>query len=235
MKKPDPESPAPNQQNLTRCQFSFADGRHCRMPRWSRHRTLCLSHAREEQRLLALDRVGRELATPSGEFKTVSDVNHVLGKVFALFAKNRLARRDAVAFAYMGQLLLRSIPGVRREMHEHLGSQAWAATLEQALCPPARKNKRRRKNKKNREAREKALPQTQPENPAGENEKENENENEFDGMAALREVFSDQEISEAVSAASRETSSVESPAEINRRNHTPQPYRVDAFGVPHFS
>jgi len=235
MNQPIPESAAPTQETVTRCQFSFADGRQCGMPRWSRHRTLCLSHAREEQRLLALDRVGRELASLSGEFKTVSDVNHVLGKVFALYAKNRLARRDAVAFAYMGQLLLQSIPGVKHEMREHLGSEAWAATVQQALCPP-RKSKRRRKNNKSpQKSRIKTAQPTPPENPPGENETENQNENEFDGMAALRAVFSDKEISEAVSAAPPESSPVESPAETNRPNHTPQPYRVDAFGVPHFS
>src|SRR5580704_15586821 len=99
--------------NNHRCQFSFADGRSCRMLRWRKHRLYCLPHAREEERLLAVDQVGCELASLSGELNTVSDINHVLGKVFTLLAHNRIARRDAVAYAYVGQLLLQTIPRVK--------------------------------------------------------------------------------------------------------------------------
>ena len=172
MKSPKFKPAACTQQEGARCQFSFSDGRQCTMSRWSKHRAFCLPHAREEQRLLALDQVAVELTSLSGEFKTVSDVNHVLGKVFTLFATNRLARRDAVAFAYMGQLLLQSIPGVRREIREHLGADAWDATVEDALAPPE--------------------PQQGEQATA-----ETETENEFDGMAALRQVFSEQELTEA--------------------------------------
>ena len=136
----EPDAPArePSRRKevTTRCQFSFADGRRCAMLRWPKHALYCLPHAREEQQLLALDQLGRELASLSGEFKTANDVNHVLGKVLALFARNRLARRDAVAFAYMGQLLLQSLPGVKREIKEALGQSAWQATVTEALCAP---------------------------------------------------------------------------------------------------
>ena len=36
--------------------------------------------------------IARELGSLSGEFKTASDVNHVLGKLFALLAAGRLPR-----------------------------------------------------------------------------------------------------------------------------------------------
>jgi hypothetical protein len=122
--------------NNHRCQFSFADGRSCRMLRWRKHRLYCLPHAREEERLLAVDQVGCELASLSGEFNTVSDINHVLGKVFALLAHNRIARRDAIAYAYVGQLLLQTIPRVKSEVCEVLGRDAWKEKLQAALCPP---------------------------------------------------------------------------------------------------
>jgi hypothetical protein len=115
------------------CQFPFADGRACRMPRWNKHRTLCVYHARGEQQLLAADQAARQLVSLSGEFKTASDINHVLGKLFSLVAKNRIPHRDAVALAYIAQLLLQSLPDVRAEIKHVLGYRAWDATVQDAL------------------------------------------------------------------------------------------------------
>src|SRR5580658_8183221 len=87
-----------------RCQFSFADGRRCRSPRWEAHPTLCVSHAQPEAKpaptrgraVLAAraDRVdiADELAPPSGQFNTATDVNHALGNLFSLLAQNRIPR-----------------------------------------------------------------------------------------------------------------------------------------------
>jgi hypothetical protein len=127
-----PASRKSSRDNL--CQFPFSDGRTCRMPRWTKHRTLCVFHARAEQQLLAVEQVGRQLVSLSGEFKTASDINHALGKLFSLVARNRIARRDAVALAYIGQLLLQSLPQVRTEIKTALGYRAWDATVQDALC-----------------------------------------------------------------------------------------------------
>jgi hypothetical protein len=62
------------------CQFPFADGQ-CRMFRHNSHPSLCLVHAREEQQLLALEEIGEELQSISSEFRTTTDINHVLGKL----------------------------------------------------------------------------------------------------------------------------------------------------------
>jgi len=117
----------------TLCQFPFSDGRTCRMPRWTKHRTLCVFHARSEQQLLAVDQAARRLVSLSGDFRTASDINHVLGQLFSLVAQNRIPRRDAVALAYIAQLLLQSLPEVRAEIKNTLGYRAWDATVHQAL------------------------------------------------------------------------------------------------------
>ena len=77
----------------------------------------------------AADEIGEELASLSGEFKTASDVNHVLGKLFTLLAQNRISRRDAVSLAYIAQLMLHSLPSVRREIKDGLGHASWQETL----------------------------------------------------------------------------------------------------------
>lgn len=119
------------------CRFAFRDGRTCRLPRWNKHRTLCIYHARSEQPLLAADQAARQLVSLSGEFKTASDINHVLGELFSLVAQNRIPRRNAVALAYIGQLLLQSLPSVRSEISNALGYRAWDATVYDALTDGA--------------------------------------------------------------------------------------------------
>ena len=124
--------PAPTQQ----CQFAFADGRRCRMPRSETHRSLCISHARQEQQLLSVDCVGRELVSLSGDFKTSSDINHVLGKLFSLLANNRIPPRNAAALAYIAQLLLQTLPAVEIEIKNGAGDDEWEATVRAALGDP---------------------------------------------------------------------------------------------------
>jgi len=139
-----PDSPAPSEStglatpspaSLTDlCCFSFRDGRTCRLPRWKKHRTLCIYHARSEQQLLGADQAASQLISLSGDFRTASDINHVLGKLFTLVAKNRIPRRNAVALAYIGQLLLQTLPQVRAEIRNTLGYRAWDATVHDALA-----------------------------------------------------------------------------------------------------
>jgi hypothetical protein len=140
--RPHPSSPSSRPKSTkppdpTRCQFLSSVGRQCRMPRSSRHRTLCANHAKREEdrhaQSLAAKQVARELASLSGDFKTASDVNHVLGKVLSLLAQGRIPRRDAIAFAYISQLLLQSLPKVQKEIKEALGFDAWQETLASAL------------------------------------------------------------------------------------------------------
>jgi hypothetical protein len=114
---------APQESSL--CQFPFADGRQCRMFRHESHPTLCIVHAREEQQLLELDRIGAELASLSGEFTTATDINHVVGKLFKLVAANRIPRRNAELLAYLAQLLLFSQKDVKHEQTIATGYFGW--------------------------------------------------------------------------------------------------------------
>ncbi len=98
-----------------RCFHSTSDGRQCRMPRWEAHAYLCLFHARQEQQVIDLDRVSTEFRSLPGEYKTAGGLNHALGKLLALVANNRVPPRSAATLAYIGHLLLRTLPGVRQE------------------------------------------------------------------------------------------------------------------------
>jgi hypothetical protein len=118
---------APDESSL--CQFPFADGRTCRMFRHNSHPSLCIFHARQEQQLLELDRIGDELASLSGEFQTVSDINHVIGKLFKLVATGRIPARTAETLAYLSQLLLYSQHSVRQEIISAQNYPGWKKIL----------------------------------------------------------------------------------------------------------
>jgi hypothetical protein len=98
------------------CKRQFSDGRRCRMLRMEGHPSLCPFHVREEKQLLEADKLGEELASLSGKLNTGTDINHVLAKVFKALADGRISARTAAAFAYLGQLLLQTMPYVRNEI-----------------------------------------------------------------------------------------------------------------------
>jgi len=103
--------------NSNKCLRQFSDGRSCRMLRKNGHPTLCVFHAREEQQLLESDKLAAEFASLSGKLNTVTDINHVLGKVFTALAEKRISQQAAATFGYLGQLLLQTIPGVKSELN----------------------------------------------------------------------------------------------------------------------
>ena len=123
---------------VNRCGHSFGDGRRCRNPRWDAHPALCLCHARRERLILDAERVAAELTTISGEFKTSTDVNHALGKLFSLLAADRVPSRKAAVLAYLGQLLLHSLHGVRHEVNEVRGYDAWRQIVRRSFPIPTK-------------------------------------------------------------------------------------------------
>ena len=122
------------------CQFPFADGRQCRMLRHASHPSLCLFHAREEQQLLELEHIGHELASLSGEFKTVADIHHVVSKLFKLVAANRIPVRNARLLAYLAQLLFHGQADVKQETIRAQNHRAWEEVLRTVYPPVPRAN-----------------------------------------------------------------------------------------------
>ncbi len=119
------------------CQFHFSDGRLCRMLRWEHHPQYCLVHARQEQQLLEADRIGSELSSLSGDFKTATDINHALGRLWTAVTHNRIPPRNAAVLAYIGQLLLQTLPAVKHEINRaHNNFQAWESLLRRVFPPP---------------------------------------------------------------------------------------------------
>jgi hypothetical protein len=133
--EPEATASAPaTQSDPLRCLFSFSDGRQCRMPKDERHPDFCLYHANKEEELHGLlhhkePSAAAEIVPPCGEFTTATEVNRSLCHVFRLLAEGRISRRDAVAFGYLGQLMLQSVPSVRAEYVAAFGYRAWQENL----------------------------------------------------------------------------------------------------------
>jgi hypothetical protein len=136
---PAPEPP--------RCRFLSSDKRQCRMLRADHHPDFCLYHAARQEEIFALlpERefdLAPELVALAADLTTATGVNRALGQVFRLLAKHHITRKDAVAFGYIAQLLLQTVPGVRSEAISAFGHQAWASHLQSSLTsqpdpPPA--------------------------------------------------------------------------------------------------
>jgi len=134
VKDPSKKSSARKTSDPNRCAFETSDGRRCRLPRSASHASLCVFHSREEQQLLESRKIGTELAaTISGDFLTATDINYVLGKVFIAVAQNRIPVRTAHTLAYLGQLMLFSLPAVKKEFDFRYKFEQWNNMLDKAV------------------------------------------------------------------------------------------------------
>jgi hypothetical protein len=125
----------------TRCQFHFSDGRSCRMLCSPAHSSFCAFHARQERQLLESQRLGGEISTSlHGDFLTATDINHVMGKLFIAAAQDRVPLRKATALAFLGQVLLSSLPHVKQEFPFSYKFDHWNNVLDNAAplsSPPS--------------------------------------------------------------------------------------------------
>jgi hypothetical protein len=98
------------------CTHINAKGRRCRMLIAPDHDSLCAMHVR-----LALtaqpdpEVLAEEILDSTGNLQTAAEVNTLLGNVVQQFVRKRIDRRDAIALAYMSQLLLNSLPALDRQ------------------------------------------------------------------------------------------------------------------------
>jgi len=115
------------------CQFAFSDNRNCRMLRHKNHASLCLFHSHAEQQLVESHRLGAEIATSfTGDFLTAADINHVMSKVFTALAQNRIPQRTAATLAYLGQVMLLTLPMAKKETTFVYSYETWKDMIENA-------------------------------------------------------------------------------------------------------
>ena len=97
------------------CQYRTASGRRCRMAVSDPHSGLCHKHAAERQQNLDQADLAAALIGDIEEFRSASDINHSLGELYKLQARNMIAPRRAAVMAYTANLLLRTLPAIYAE------------------------------------------------------------------------------------------------------------------------
>src|SRR5947208_14739896 len=97
------------------CQYRTASGRRCRMAVSDPHTGLCRKHAAERQQNLDQADLAAALIGDIEEFRSASDINHSLGELYKLQARNMIAPRRAAVMAYTANLLLRTLPAIYAE------------------------------------------------------------------------------------------------------------------------
>jgi hypothetical protein len=102
---------------LSPCQHINGKGHRCHMFTSDPNSTLCAHHTRKQikARRLQNEATANELLGDIQDFSTADSVNVFLGNLVKQLAHKRIARRDAVALAYISQLLLNSLSALSRE------------------------------------------------------------------------------------------------------------------------
>ena len=115
------------------CQFPFADGRSCRLPKSPTHEYLCLFHADRERRLLdqqALDAGDiSDLFGPTGELRSSTEINAYLTRLAKYAVAGRISPDILPNLVYTGALLIQTLPRVEGETNLAVGSDARIAEL----------------------------------------------------------------------------------------------------------
>jgi hypothetical protein len=133
-----------------RCQYTRTNGKRCRTPRMNGHASLCPHHARQHERQSALSpptfdfqpltsgpQIALDLLGPIHDFRTGVSINHVLGRLLVLLATDRIPARNAVALAYICQLLLQSLPQVKRDLFPFKDRPETEKALKRILASPS--------------------------------------------------------------------------------------------------
>ena len=123
------------------CQHISPKGQRCHMLIDEHHRpangaarpTLCAYHAaRSQASVPAVDPevLAAELLGGIDDFSTAGSVNLFLGNLVKQLARKRIARRDAVALAYISQLLLNTLPALDRQLEAEKEAEEEARETE---------------------------------------------------------------------------------------------------------
>jgi hypothetical protein len=100
---------------LPHCQQRTPSGRRCRMAVSDVDSGLCSKHAAEHQRDLDQADLAAVLIGDIQEFRSAADINHSLGELYKLQARNKITPRRAAVMAYTANLLLRTLPAIAGE------------------------------------------------------------------------------------------------------------------------
>src|SRR5258708_9728082 len=108
-------STIPTPSVLPHCRQRTPSGRRCRMAVSDPDSGLCAKHAALLQKDLDQADLAASLIGDIQEFRSAADINHSLGELYKLQARNKITPRRAAVMAYTANLLLRTLPAIALE------------------------------------------------------------------------------------------------------------------------
>jgi hypothetical protein len=112
------------------CQHRSASGRRfCRLPISDHDSGLCSKHAADHQKELDQADLAAVLIGDIQEFRDAVTINHSLGELYKLLAKNKITPRRGAVMAYTANLLLRTLPAIEHETNPQNQEQRWIMDL----------------------------------------------------------------------------------------------------------
>jgi len=108
-----------SEDSASSCAFTYSDGRHCRMLRFTNTSNYCIHHARKLRHLNDVEDTASDLVEPiRGSFVSATALTRSLTRLFADVAEGRINAKDAVALARVANTLLKTIPLSHAEFHD---------------------------------------------------------------------------------------------------------------------
>jgi len=116
-----------------RCTTLASDGRRCSSFVYPGHSTLCHHHLRQQLDGASSEDIATDLLDSIQNFQSATAVNAALGKILAMLASGRIKRQDAIAMAYICQLMLQSLKGFKHEILLTTYEKIWERDLLKVL------------------------------------------------------------------------------------------------------
>ena len=100
----------------SRCQHRLANRTRCRLPVSQADPRFCPRHALSPHQQADGEALAAELLASTGDLSSADEVNALLGNLVRMLAHKRIDRKDAIAIAYMSQLLLNTLTPLERQL-----------------------------------------------------------------------------------------------------------------------
>jgi hypothetical protein len=104
--------------HLPRCQHRTRTGRRCRHPVCNVSSGFCSKHLHSRTASFEEFDLSSVLIGDIEEFRDAVTINHSLGELYKLLARNKITPRRGAVMAYTANLLLRTLPAIEHESGE---------------------------------------------------------------------------------------------------------------------
>jgi len=124
-----------------RCAYLSPTGRRCRLSAANAQSSLCSHHLAEQKQLEDADYFD-DLSRYSQHFQTAQGINHSLGKLYELLARNQISARRVAVLSYITSLLLHTLPQIDKDNEAGITSRPTEPiTLAKSASPAPLKEK----------------------------------------------------------------------------------------------